>query len=246
MRQSLIKFIGVTWEICGGREPSEGVMNALVDALEKYSPNAVNKALLRCQTECRGSISLADIISRIDDGRPGAEEAWAMLPQIESHSVVWTAEMAGAYAAVKDIWDQPVAARMAFKETYQRICAESKAKNLVVLWMFSPGTDENLQQRALIEAVEKNRITPARAMELAPHLMEKPLRARGLLPAEDAPQLPPPKEHKQLPGNICPETGVEWVSPEEIREFADGFARRLALKEHSDSEKMPGRAKGTK
>lgn len=242
MRESLIRMIAVTWEICGGREVSDAALDTLVDALENYDPRAVGKALLRCQTECKGLISLADIVARIDDGRPGLEEAWAMIPSDEAHSVVWTDEMAEAYDVVKDMLGEPIAARMAFKEAYQRICSEARLEKRPIHWFLSPGTDESLKQRTMVDAVEKNRLTPGYAMELAPHLMEEPLRARGLLPGEDVPQLPPAQEHKRLPEpGVCPESGIEWVSPDEIREFADNFARRVALKEQKEREERAER-----
>jgi hypothetical protein len=230
---NITKALVVTAEMCGGTEYSEAALELMVRKLSQFEEAAVAKALDRCQDEVKGRLALSDIIQRIEDGRPGAEEAWAMIPMVEYQSCVWTDEMSAAYGAINtnNMLDDTVAARMSFKETYNRLCAEARSQNKPVNWTWSPGTDETLRGRALVEAVEKKRMTASHALELAPHLVEDPLRARGLLPGQTAPQLPAPnnksldKTNDESP--VCkPEEVEEMLSetpnPDELRAMFKG------------------------
>jgi hypothetical protein len=53
----------------------------------------------RCRREVKGVLTVSDVVSRIEDGRPGVEQAWSMLPITESQTAVWTDEMAAAFGA---------------------------------------------------------------------------------------------------------------------------------------------------
>jgi hypothetical protein len=229
MKRSLIMEIATTWEICGGRELSEAAKDSVTEALEGFDPASVRKALGRCAAECRGNISLADIIQRIDDGRPGPDEAWAMIPKTEDESAVWTAEMAEAYGVVSQMKDDPIAARMAFKEAYLRICSEARFSHKPITWIYSPGFDKSTRAAALLEAVEKKRLTAERAYELEPHLVETPLKERGLLEAKEAPMLPIHEPELDEDG---------MVSQEEIGGFLDTFSKLMDVRERGEREKM--------
>ena len=67
----LLKAIAVTAEITGRVFTEAGARQFAAD-LTDYDETQVFKALTRCRKECRGVLSLSDVISRIDDGRPGA------------------------------------------------------------------------------------------------------------------------------------------------------------------------------
>jgi hypothetical protein len=112
----------------------------------------------------------ADILNQFKkhDGRPGVEEAWAMLPKSESESVIWTQEMATAYGAASPLIDEGdmIGARMAFKEAYQRELEYAAGKP--VKWTTSFGTDMAGREKAVADALHKNRITADRAVKLLP------------------------------------------------------------------------------
>ena len=112
----LLQAVAVTAELCG-RTFSEGAARMFVHDLAGFDEQAVMKALARCRREVKGILTIQDVVSRIDDGRPGVEEAWAMLPLDEAQSVVWSAEMAEAFGVARGLIDDGdrVAARMAFK-----------------------------------------------------------------------------------------------------------------------------------
>jgi hypothetical protein len=173
MRNSLIEKIAVTFELCGGVVLSDPAKAAVVADLDRYTEEQVSDALDRCRHECR-RLTQQDIISRIDDGRPGPQEAWGMIPTSEEASVVWTEEMAEAYGTIRFMND-PVAARMSFIESYNAALVRARAKGATVKWSPSLGNDPLERDRALIEATEKGRLRGESAMRLMSRPEEMPV-----------------------------------------------------------------------
>lgn len=111
----------------------------------------------------------ADVIAQIeaaigDDGRPGADEAWAIALQAcdESATVVWTEEAARALAAAQPVLDigDKIGARMAFKTAYDRLVTQARSKRRPLRWQYSLGHDPMQREQALQTAVT-NGILPA-------------------------------------------------------------------------------------
>lgn len=148
----------------------------------------------------------ADLIAQIEgaassDGRPGAEEAWAIAiaSRDENATVVWTAEIALAWGVCQPVIQagDEVGARMAFREAYLRLIAESRATGEPVAWNTSLGHDPASHQAAEERAADLGRIEapkrvalppPERAMELIagnplcpPHVRERLLAIREKL-----------------------------------------------------------------
>lgn len=101
-----------------------------------------------------------------NDGRPGAEEAWAisLAARDENDTVVWTHECAqawGAAAPIMELGDE-VGARMAFKETYARLVAEARARREPASWDVSEGFDKDRRRVAISQAIEAGRIPAGR------------------------------------------------------------------------------------
>jgi hypothetical protein len=191
--EELIKAVAVTAELCG-RTFTPAAAAVFVDDLATYPEVQVIGALRRCRREVRGILTVQDVVSRLDDGRPGAEEAWAMLPKDESGSVVWTHEMAEAAGVVWPMLSDgdQIAARMAFKEAYQRIVAKARDQGTPVQWMPSLGHDPNGRESALQEAVRHGRLTHEQAQAIVPRL-EAPSKAMLALVSNiraDAAQMP--------------------------------------------------------
>lgn len=95
-------------------------------------------------------------IEKLGDGRPGAEEAWAiaLTSRDESETVVWTQEMAEAFATCQSVLQtgDEVGARMAFKEAYQRLVGAAKRAGEPVRWMHSIGWCNRKREAALTKA----------------------------------------------------------------------------------------------
>jgi hypothetical protein len=143
----------------------------IVKELQRYPHNQAMDALRRCYRELTGRLTIAAIIQRIDDGRPGPDEAWAMLPRSEQDSVVWTREMVVAWGIARKAAD-PIAERMAFRQAYERELREARDEGRIAVWTPSLGRDPGKREAAITQAVEKGRITQDQAIELLPGLAE--------------------------------------------------------------------------
>lgn len=169
--EALIKAIAVTAELCG-RTFSDAAAEVFVADLEGFPEPAVMAALVRCRREVRGLLTVQDVVSRIDDGRPGPEEAWAMMPFDETTSVVWTEEMCEAWAIARPMIEdgETVAARMAFKEAYTKAVAAARDARRPARWTVSLGHDVHGRASVLEAAATKGRISIEHAQRLAPQL----------------------------------------------------------------------------
>jgi len=168
MKQSdIIKAIAVTSEVMGNEMTEDAAKMMLAD-LSGFPPMAVAEALKRVRREVKGRLCVADIIRHIDDGRPGVEEAWAMMPRSESETVVWTEEMAMAFGSVYRLLEEgdKIAARMAFRERYTTLCTEAKSNGEPVKWNASLGHDPTGRVPALAAAVAAGKITNDKAKAL--------------------------------------------------------------------------------
>jgi hypothetical protein len=176
-----------------GRDADKGVMRLWWNLLSDYSFQDVAKAMTAHIRSSSKMPAINDILGLINAGnpamqRPGADEAWAMMPRSEDDSVVWTDEMAYAWGIASslvnpNLVDRPdwVAARMAFKDAYSRAVDTAKAQSRPVQWRLVLGhTKDNLLD-VVTEAVRLGRMSDNDARPLLAELeYRKPLVA-GLL-----------------------------------------------------------------
>lgn len=214
MKPELIKMIAMTFEVCGSTEVSEGAQKIIATSLSEYPPFAIQAALERCCREVKGRLALADIIQRIDDGRPGVEEAWAIVDRARkdaNSTIVWTTEMAEAFGVVEHM-DDDIAARMSFKEAYKRSCEEAKLERIPVKWMPSLG-DYNGRSGPLLDAVRLGRLEASHVRNLVPELPPMD---------EEMPFLPPPTK---------PATEGRQLPYEDVSELCQGVIGKIELKQ---------------
>lgn len=109
----------------------------------------------------------ADVIGQIEgmaakDGRPEADEAWAIALRCadEAATVVWTEEAAHAWAIARPVLDMgdEVGARMAFKAAYARCVDEARATRTPTSWTVSLGFDASQRDSAITQAVAVGRL----------------------------------------------------------------------------------------
>lgn len=171
----------------------------------------------------------ADIIAAIEglvanDGRPGAEEAWAISVRsmVEADTIVWTDEMAIAWGIASPIMGMgdEVGARMAFREAYVRLVDEARVARRPVSWSASLGHDRDQREIAIAHAANLGRIEAPQAT---------------LLPG------PTPAEEERARRYARPVTGLgqllERAPPhirDRLRRVADELANRVVL---PDSDK---------
>jgi hypothetical protein len=143
----------------------------MADDLAVYPQENVLAALKRCRSELK-AIRYGDILDRLPGGHPGPENAWSLVQrgmQNEALTMVWTDEMREAYGVAAGLADDPVAARMAFKETYQQLVSVSRSKNAEIKWSVSQGTHKSDRELQITEGVKAGRLLPEYAQRLLPH-----------------------------------------------------------------------------
>jgi len=160
----------------------------------------------------------------LNDGRPGAEEAWARMPKgrrMEDDSVVWCEEERVAYGVCRSLLldgDQ-IGARMAFKERYERELAEARSQRKPVKWTASVGYDIEHRLVTLATAVQEKRVSLEAALNFVPGerqtdfaRMLPPAQARGLLAGKV-------QRTPEIPGlaGVLAKMRMEDVLPEEVR-----------------------------
>lgn len=179
-RADIARALAVTAELTGS-EISEGALDVMVMDLAAYPEQQVMAALTRCRRECRHRLTLADIIQRLDDGRPGPEEAWAMVPRDEAATCVWTDEAREAWGVALPIIqeDDMVAGRVAFLEAYKAAVQRARDERLPARWTVSLGHDVQGREGPLLEAVRKGRISHDHAQHLLPHATDDIARISG-------------------------------------------------------------------
>lgn len=160
-------------------QPSAEHASVFFAALKHYPLPTVSAAFtahLRDPERGKFAPTPADIVAKIEasltNSRPGAEEAWAMIPEDESETIVWTAEMAEAHAACSRLIAEGdrVAARMAFKEVYTRAVTRAVAAGQPVSWSASLGWDMEKRARTLAAAVEAGKLPALAARDECPVL----------------------------------------------------------------------------
>lgn len=168
--KTVIQALAVTAEITG-TQLSEAAARVFAADLARYPEMQILVALQRCRREVRGRLTVADVVGRLDDGRPTPDEAWAMIPQDERQSVVWTDEMARAWGIANELEDR-IAARMAFLSAYRRLVQEARDSARAVKWTPSLGHDVVGRERAIEDAVAQGRISANQAALLLPAPIE--------------------------------------------------------------------------
>lgn len=119
----------------------------------------------------------AHIVAQIEgaaaqDGRPEADEAWAiaMRADDEAVTVVWTDEISQALSAARPVLanGDEVGARMAFKAAYGRLVTKARKEMRPVRWVASLGHDVAQREDALKQAVTQGQLPAPHVAALLP------------------------------------------------------------------------------
>lgn len=133
-------MVDAWWEILNGYPLRAVSMSfaAYCDENDKFVPVPAGIAM-RCKTM---------------DGRPSAEEAWAiaLMSRDEADTVVWTTECAEAYSICSSVFPDEVGARMAFREAYNRLVSEARTSGRPANWNASLGWDPRKREAAISRA----------------------------------------------------------------------------------------------
>lgn len=170
--ERIIKALGVTAEAMGQQISAAGLL-LMADDLAGYGEEPVLAALTLVRKECR-RLTVHDVVDRIQssDGRPGADEAWAtaMIALDEAETVVWTQEASQAFEVARPLLEihDKTGARMAFRDAYERITRDNRAKGIAARWIASIGWDAERRTTVLTAAVEAGRLCEEYARGLLP------------------------------------------------------------------------------
>lgn len=189
-KKQFAQIVRSTMMVCGGSAPEPDVLRIWWATFKDYLMVDISMAFSQYAQRGEFAPKPADILKILDrikpDGRPTADEAWAMIPRDEATSAVITDDMAEALGVAAPLLDEgdQVAARMAFKDVYNRVIDERRRAGVPVRWFASLGHDPNGRESVLTQAVIHARITSAYAISLLPPDKADSLLARiGKLPA---------------------------------------------------------------
>lgn len=163
---------------------SDGAARVLLADLEPYDEQAILAALHRLRVE-GGRFNVDAIVQRLPGMWPGPEQAWAEFPKDEAASGCVTDQAMQAWGVASELADS-VAARMAFKETYQAAVAHARAQGLTPHWSVTLGSDPDLRELAILKGVREQRLSLETAAAYLPHIPaeELPALARGEQPLQ--------------------------------------------------------------
>jgi hypothetical protein len=155
-----MQLLAETLAAYGKPLPEAAMARAWLANLEPYPLRTV-EAAMQAYREENGEFAPvpAGIAKRckLMDGRPGAEEAWAiaLTSQDEMASVVWTTEIAEAFRICRPVLDSSgaISARKPFLEAYDRIVAAARLDRRPAEWLASVGWDKARHVEVLGNAV---------------------------------------------------------------------------------------------
>lgn len=178
--ERIVQAIAVTAELTGSVLSPAAQAQMAKDLLD-YPEDAALRALDRFRRESRGRLTLAGVIELIDqeDGRPSADEAWAMCPRGEGDSVFWNDEIQAALGVARPVLESgdKVGARMAFRDAYERIVRDARAARRRPQWSLSLGWDKAGRVEAVQRAVQAGLIDRAAADRMLPAPGDSPVAA---------------------------------------------------------------------
>lgn len=152
--------------IFGKPTPSVQIKTIWWRILINYDLNSVLKALEHHASHGKFFPKPADIIELLttDDGRPSADEAWAIALQGQSEeaSVVWTEEISQAWFTsalpIMEVGDK-VGARVAFRDNYNRRVEYARRNGIAAAWFMSAGNNKQITHDVAIEAERLGRMS---------------------------------------------------------------------------------------
>lgn len=173
------EIVAAHFEVIGKDAPSLAAMRLWWSALCKFPLARVIQAFADNLAHNKYPPKPADIISLLEimDGRPTAEEAWAtaLRSSDEAETIVWTDEISQAMACgAGDLLadGDKTAARMAFRDSYNRLLTDARANGRPVHFWVSLGHSKERRNDAINQAIAKGLLTHEQG---AVHLLEGPV-----------------------------------------------------------------------
>lgn len=146
---------------------SEAAFSTILSVLLEYKTDDVLSALNRCIREMASKLTLASILQRMPTSLPSSDEVWGqMMAALEDENLTIVvpeiAQLAagmGASALLKN--GDKIGARMAFKQSYERLSLKYSDAAEEIKWVVSEGYDkkhkEHMIEQAVIDGKLKNK-----------------------------------------------------------------------------------------
>lgn len=177
--QELVKIseaINGTWLLVNNQALSDFALDVFLEDVDGYSFVDVMTAIRNARKQAKGRISIGDIMQQMDnmDGRPSAEEAWALAVKSldENLTIALTQETQEAWSSgaseLLDIGDKFNASR-AYIEKYNQLVTAARDKNVPISWFVSLGDDKDQRDNVVRQAYKENKITKEHAETLLPY-----------------------------------------------------------------------------
>lgn len=179
----VVDLVYATAEVLG-QEIRPAAAGLIAEDLSAYPFAEIGRALARCRAELHGKLTLAAIIERLPSANAhlSGNEAWALALHStdEQETVIWTPEIARAFAAAKPVLSggDKVGARMSFLAAYERELAAAKAEARQPEWMVSLGHDPQRREIVLTDAVSAGKLPAPKVAHLLPP-PDKPVSEEG-------------------------------------------------------------------
>jgi hypothetical protein len=193
-------LVAKTWRFYGKQPTGEDVADWF-ELLAEFPLAVVATAFRRHLTDPHQGQYLpkpADIIRHLpvprpeDDGRPSADEAWGLLLRLvrdEAETGVLSEEIREGWQACGPVLSagDEVGARRCFIDAYNRRVQLARERHEPVRWTVTLGTDRQLRQERVSEAIKLGRISADHAQALLPGPSNASISAvAGLLEGPDA------------------------------------------------------------
>lgn len=177
--QELVKIseaINGTWLLVNNQALSEIALDIFLDDVEDYPFVAVMTAIRNARKQAKGRVSIGDVMQHLNnlDGRPSAEEAWAMAVKSldEDLTIALTQETQDAWtsgaAELLDMGDKFNASR-AFIEKYNQLVTSARDQKKPISWFVSLGYNKDQREEAIRQAYKEKKITQEHARTLLPY-----------------------------------------------------------------------------
>jgi hypothetical protein len=198
----VIEMLAIQFEM-KEQSASERVITYMVKQLDPYGFEPVMKALDKLGKESAYKINLAEVIKRIDDGRPSAQIAWAQCPKNEEDSALLTEEQNKALCSVSHLLytNDPIPARMAFIEKYNELIDESRASAEPVKYVLANGSYKQGRIDAVKIGVEEGKLLKSRACWMLQHTIDDEIMLLDS-PIEPVAQI---EHHENNSNNLIPQ-----------------------------------------
>lgn len=220
----LMEELGATMEL-SGQQIRPAALALLASDLAHIEKPLLRVALARIRAEHKGAILTGTVLQYVDHamGRmlPGEAYALALSSADDSATIVWTNEIADAWAVAAPLLraGDKFGARQAFIESYGRITGEARAQRQLPRVQVSLGHDTEGRARALQEAITAGRLSGG--LEALPEDVRAQL------------QLPAPRDALALPAPESMPLGPQRSTLEKVAELRDFFARKAGRFTHA-------------